>query len=45
VLAWLFLDETLNGVEIIGLALAAVGIFMANIKKRSEKNSSETPEG
>jgi drug/metabolite transporter (DMT)-like permease len=45
VLAWLFLDETLNGVEIIGLALAAVGIFMANIKKRSEKNSSEMQEG
>lgn len=34
VLAWLFLDEALSGVEIGGLALAAVGIFLANIKPR-----------
>ena len=44
VLAWLFLDETLNGVEIIGLALAAVGIFLANLKRRSNANNVELPE-
>ena len=38
VLAWLFLDEKLNWVEIGGLALAAVGIFLANVKGgRGEK--------
>ena len=45
VLAWLFLGETLNGVEIIGLALAAVGIFLANVKGRSKANKAETQEG
>lgn len=34
VLAWLFLGERLNGVEILGLALAAVGIFLANFRRR-----------
>lgn len=42
VLAWLFLDETLNGVEILGLALAAAGIFLANIKGRFSSKKIET---
>ncbi len=35
-LAWLFLGERLNIVNIFGLTLAAVGVFLANVK-RSEK--------
>jgi drug/metabolite transporter (DMT)-like permease len=34
VLAWLFLDENLDWVEIVGLAMSAVGIFLANIRPR-----------
>ena len=30
VLAWIFLGEKLNGLEILGLVLAAAGIFLAN---------------
>ena len=45
VLAWLFLDETLNGVEIIGLALAAIGIFLANVKGRSKPSDVELQDG
>ncbi len=33
-LAWIFLGEALDWVEIIGLALAAVGILLANIRLR-----------
>lgn len=36
ILAWLFLGEKLGPIDVLGLALAAVGIFLANIRfKRS----------
>lgn len=34
-LAWLFLGEQLNGLDVIGLALAAVGILLANLRSRN----------
>ncbi len=37
VLAWLFLGETLSGMEIFGLAPAAAGIFLANVKGRQRQ--------
>lgn len=33
-LAWVFLGEALDFVEVVGLALAAVGVFLAQIKKK-----------
>lgn len=45
-LAWLFLGEELNGLDMIGLALAAVGILLANLrpKNRSSKIDQNIPE-
>ncbi len=37
VLAWLFLGETLNGVKILGLVLAALGALLVQVKWREEK--------
>jgi drug/metabolite transporter (DMT)-like permease len=34
-LSWIFLHERLSGLEIGGLLVAAVGIFLANIRKRA----------
>ena len=35
VLSWIFLQERLSGLEIGGLLVAAVGIFLANIRKQA----------
>jgi drug/metabolite transporter (DMT)-like permease len=35
ILSWIFLGDRLNGVEIGGLLLAAVGIFLANVRKQA----------
>ena len=35
VLSWIFLQQRLNWLEIIALLIAAVGIFLANIRKRA----------
>ena len=40
-LAWVFLGETLDLVEIAGLALAAVGIFLSQIYRRSVTGNQE----
>jgi drug/metabolite transporter (DMT)-like permease len=43
ILAWLFLGEDLGLVEILGLALATIGVFLANIRfghAKAEKDSS-----
>ena len=44
VLAWLFLDETLTWLEVGGLALAAAGIFLANVKRRQSKKPNDPGE-
>lgn len=33
ILAWLFLDESLTWVEVVGLVLAAVGIFLVQVRR------------
>jgi drug/metabolite transporter (DMT)-like permease len=40
-LAWLFLGETLTAVNVIGLSLATVGVFLASLKG-SEKRTMNT---
>ena len=37
VLSWIFLQERLSWVEIVALLIAAVGIFLANIRKQAIK--------
>ncbi len=34
ILSWIFLNERLNWVEIVALVIAAVGIFLANIRRQ-----------
>jgi drug/metabolite transporter (DMT)-like permease len=41
ILAWLFLDETLTWLEVLGLALAAVGILLVQIRRG--KRGSDRP--
>ncbi len=38
ILAWLFLGEQLNPLAIVGLALASIGILLANVKPASSNN-------
>jgi len=40
-LAWVFLGESLDLVEIVGLALAAVGIFLAQTYRRAVTGNQE----
>lgn len=42
VLAWIFLDERLGWVAILGLVLAAAGIFLANIRRRTTQPVGES---
>jgi drug/metabolite transporter (DMT)-like permease len=44
VLAWVFLDERLGWVAILGLALAAAGIFLANIRRRPRESEGDNEE-
>jgi drug/metabolite transporter (DMT)-like permease len=39
VLAWIFLDETLTWVEVIGLALAAAGALLVQLRPRTTSNA------
>ncbi|MEZ4516649.1 MAG: DMT family transporter [Chloroflexota bacterium] len=39
ILAWLFLDETLTRIEIIGLGLAALGAFLVQVRLGSRKTT------
>lgn len=43
VLAWVFLDERLDGREIFGLALAAAGVVIVQLKARSPRTGASSP--
>lgn len=42
VLSWIFLQERLTWLEIVALLIAAVGIFLANIRRRKAPDTPET---
>ncbi|MBN1120890.1 MAG: EamA family transporter [Anaerolineae bacterium] len=43
VLAWLFLGEEITGIEVIGLALAVVGILLVQVRGRKTASNAEAP--
>jgi len=44
-LAWLFLDETLTWLEVLGLALAAVGILLVQIRRGKRESDRPAEDG
>ena len=42
-LAWIFLDERINWIQMIGLALAALGAFLVQLRRAQQENSSTRP--
>jgi drug/metabolite transporter (DMT)-like permease len=41
ILAWAFLGEQLSSSDVVGLAIASLGIFIANVKPSQSKTKNE----